>query len=357
MTTSLTVELDTRAYPIHVGAGLLASLGVQCHDAGLNGRALMVTDATVQSLHAGAAMEALREAGIEFRCLAVAAGEGSKSHVELIRIYDAALEAGLERSSFMIALGGGVVGDLAGYAAATYLRGIRYVQVPTTLLAMVDSAVGGKTGINLPQGKNLIGCFHQPTLVVADTHTLRTLPPREFSAGVAEVIKYGVIAEPDLFDLLESHTPESLIQDDAALEEIVERSCAIKAEVVRQDEREGGLRAILNFGHTLGHAIEQVSGYGVYLHGEAISIGMMFAARLSGADYEDRLRALLTRYRLPTAAPDLDWSELLTAMQRDKKKSAGTVKFVLAPGLGDAKFGCEVSPQALEAAWSAIKAA
>ncbi len=358
MTCKRKVELGPRSYSIHIGPNLLSSLGALCSEEGMEGYALLISDDNVDKLYGETAARSLREAGIVATRMVVPAGEESKSHEQLIRIYDAALAAGLERSSFMIALGGGVVGDLAGYAAATYLRGVRYVQAPTSLLAMVDSAVGGKTGINLPQGKNLIGAFHQPALVAADTMTLRSLPLREFCAGLAEVVKYGVIADPSLFDVLERKSPEALMEDDALLEDIICRSCEIKADVVRKDEREGGLRAVLNFGHTLGHAIEQVAGYGVYLHGEAIAMGMVFAARLSeqlqGFPAEDtaRLLRLLQHLRLPVARPEVSWPDVAAALSRDKKRAGGTVGFVLAEQLGTVRYGCPVPADVLERVWN-----
>lgn len=355
------VELGERSYPIHVGAGLLSSVGVFCRDQTRSHAALIVSDEQVDSLYGPAAEDALRAAGMGAARITVPVGEPSKSHEQLVRLYDAALDAGLDRSSCIMALGGGVVGDLAGYAAATYLRGIRLVQVPTSLLAMVDSAVGGKTGINLPQGKNLVGSFYQPELVVADTTTLRTLAPREFAAGLAEVIKYGVIADPSLLDVLENKTTDAVMQDDALLETLICRSCEIKADVVRQDEREGGLRAILNFGHTLGHAIEQVAGYGQYLHGEAIAMGMLFAVRLSErilsfpAEDTTRLMHVLEGFDLTVAMPDLAWPELMEAMYRDKKKQAGAIGFVLAERLGRVQYGCVVPESELSDVWHEIK--
>lgn len=357
MACTQTVELGDRAYPIRIGTGLLDQLGTACAQQGLQGTGLLVTDDVVHALYGEAAFYALSEAGFRVAEHVVPAGESSKCHKELIAIYEAALEAGLERASFIIALGGGVVGDLAGYAAATYLRGLKLVQVPTTLLAMVDSAVGGKTGINLPQGKNLVGAFHQPALVLSDLGVLRSLPSREFAAGMAEVIKYGIIADPALLDILETAGPDEVLSDTARLEEIVRRSCDIKADVVRRDEREGGVRAILNFGHTLGHAIEQVTGYNEYLHGEAVAIGMVYASRLServtglSPAATDKVMRVLRRQLLPMALPDLPWSALLRAMQRDKKRTRGAVGFVLARELGCVEYGCAVPESVLEEAW------
>jgi 3-dehydroquinate synthase len=242
--------------------------------------------------------------------------------------------------------------------AATYLRGVDFIQVPTTLLAMVDSAVGGKTGINLPQGKNLVGSFYQPRHVICDTELLNSLSPREFAAGLAEVIKYGVIYDAPLFARLEQQVT-TLARDEAALAAIVARSCAIKAEVVGQDERESGLRAILNFGHTLGHALEKVAGYGTFLHGEAVGVGMAFAARVSArvqglpGDQVERVVALIRQAGLPVQAPGYAWSALRQAMEVDKKSSGGQPRFVLADRIGHVAWGCVVPEAVLEEAWHA----
>jgi 3-dehydroquinate synthase len=256
----------------------------------------------------------------------------------------------LERKSFIVALGGGVVGDLAGFVAATYLRGVAFVQVPTTLLAHVDSSVGGKVGVNLKSGKNLVGAFHQPRLVLCDIDTLKTLPVREFRAGLAEVIKYGIIYDAALFDRLERDLPKLLKRDAKTLSEVIARCCEIKAEVVGQDETESGLRAILNFGHTIGHAIENISGYGKYLHGEAISIGQVAAAKIS-ADLRglaepdvERIAALFQAAGLPTQIrlSQAQRKKLFAAMRLDKKVSAGEIKFVLAKKIGEVVWGQKV---------------
>lgn len=366
MSKVVNVNLGERSYAIHIGSGILPTLGkivaeisrpASLREALLAGKGrngLLVSDATVVSLYGGACSAAFPQLGRGI----VPAGEASKDGRWLFHLYEKAVEQGLDRKSFVVALGGGVVGDLAGFMAATYLRGIPYIQVPTTLLAMVDSAVGGKTGINLPQGKNLVGSFHQPALVVADVDTLKTLPPRELVSGLAEVVKYGVIRDAELFKLLENNTHKILQGDAALLEEIIARSCQIKADVVHADEREGGLRAILNFGHTLGHAIETVTGYGRYMHGEAISIGMVFAARVScevkGMPKRDceRLIRLLAGFGLPVQAPECDWQALRTVMGVDKKSTAGKPKFVLAERIGSVAFGCEVAEELLQKVWS-----
>jgi 3-dehydroquinate synthase len=352
-----TVHLGDRSYDIVIGPGLLAELGELTRANAVGKRVLLVSDETVAGLYGTAAGRALESAGYSVTHATVPPGEASKSGEQLFHLFDRAVAAGLDRHAIVVALGGGVVGDLAGFMAATYLRGIRLVQVPTTLLAMVDSAVGGKTGINLPQGKNLVGSFHQPVLVLCDTDALTSLPRREFDSGLAEVIKHGVIWDADLFAFLEQQMDAIRTGDAAARAHIVARSCAIKAAVVAQDERESGLRAILNFGHTLGHAVENVAGYGAYLHGEAIGIGMAFAARVServaGLPVAEgqRLLALVQRAGLPVAAPDLAWRDLRRAMEVDKKGTDGRPRFVLAERIGKVAFGCEVAESVLEEVW------
>ncbi|MBI2509027.1 MAG: 3-dehydroquinate synthase, partial [Betaproteobacteria bacterium] len=266
----------------------------------------------------------------------------------LNRIFDALLEHRCERGAALIALGGGVIGDLAGFAAAAYLRGVPYIQMPTTLLAQVDSSVGGKTAINHPLGKNLIGAFHQPLAVIADTDTLATLPPREYAAGLAEVIKYGLIRDPAFFDWLEKNMPRLMQREAGPLTHAIERSCAIKAEIVALDERESGVRVLLNFGHTFGHAIEAGLGYGSWLHGEAVAAGMALAARLSQrlglipAQDVARMSALLSRAGLPVTAPDLGLTRYLELMGHDKKVEGGRIRFVLLKRIGEAFVSSEV---------------
>jgi len=357
----VTVDLGSRSYDILIKAGLLEHLPSLLQEYKLApAKGLVITDDKVDRLHGYAAQKRLNDAGLKYPRAVVPAGENSKGQKQLFRMYDDAVEAGLERSSVIVAVGGGVVGDLAGYVAASYMRGLRFVQVPTTLLAMVDSAVGGKTGINLPQGKNLIGAFHQPSLVLCDLNTLKTLPTREFRAGLAEVIKYGVIYDRKFFDFCETYIQDALNGQAGVWEHLVSRSCQIKADVVGQDETEGGLRAILNFGHTLGHAIEAVAGYGRYLHGEAISIGMVFAARLSVAALglpaaeAMRIEKLLLKAGLPARAPELKWSALRKAMEVDKKSAAGSPRFVLANEIGKVKFGIPVDDQRLLDTWETL---
>jgi len=351
------VPLGQRSYHIHIGTGLLAHLGRECARRGLSQRCVIISDRHVAPYYGKKALRSLSAAGIESFLITVPAGETAKSLKTVQTCYDSLAARRLERKSFVVALGGGVVGDLAGFVAATYLRGIPFVQVPTTLLAQVDSSVGGKVGVNLDAGKNLVGAFHQPRLVLCDLDTLDTLPPREYRAGLAEVIKYGIIYDRPLFERLERDLPRLLRRDPGTLAEVIARCCAIKADVVRQDETETGLRAILNFGHTIGHALEAISHYGKYLHGEAISIGQVAAAQLSarvlglpGPDLE-RIARLLHLAGLPTELKlsRAERPKLLAAMRLDKKVSGGEVKFVLARRLGHIEIGQKV-PAAMLAA-------
>lgn len=343
------VNLGERSYDIRIQSGILAELGVQCRRLGLGQRCGLITDSHVAGYYAMAAEDSLCGAGFEPVRITVPPGETSKQLRYARQCYDELARHRLERSSFIVALGGGVVGDLAGFVAATYLRGIDLIQVPTSLLAQVDSSVGGKVGINLKAGKNLVGAFHQPRLVLCDLDSLNSLPARELRAGLAEVIKYGIIFDAAFFRRLEKVMPKLLARETTALKEIVARCCAIKAEIVGQDEKEGGLRAILNFGHTIGHAIEATAGYGEFLHGEAIAIGQVLAAQLSHsrlglpAKSVDRIRNLLAACELPISLPpQTSPRKLLRAMQLDKKVRGGEIKFVLARRLGRVEFGLPV---------------
>jgi 3-dehydroquinate synthase len=344
------VPLEKRGYNILIGGGLLDRLGWECAKVGLGNRCAIISDANVGPLFAKAAQRSLARAGFDAIVITVAAGEKSKSMKTVESCYDQLAKHRLERKSFILALGGGVVGDLAGFVAATYLRGIAFVQVPTTLLAQVDSSVGGKVGVNLKAGKNLVGAFHQPRLVLCDLDTLKKLPLREYRAGLAEVIKYGIIYDAELFARLERDMSALLKRNPKTLADIVARCCEIKADVVGQDETETGLRAILNFGHTIGHALEAISGYGKYLHGEAISIGQVAAAKLShglmGLSTNDveRIAKLFERAGLPTHVQlsAAQMAKLHGAMKLDKKVSAGEVKFVLAKKVGRVEFGQKV---------------
>jgi 3-dehydroquinate synthase len=344
------VPLGNRSYVIKVGSNLLSRLGAECAALKLGQRCAVITDSNVGKIFVRAALKSLTASGFEAVLITVPAGEKSKRIAVVEQCYDKLAAHRLERKSFIVALGGGVVGDLAGFVAATYLRGIPFVQVPTSLLAQVDSSVGGKTGVNLKAGKNLVGSFYQPRLVLCDLDTLKTLPKREYVSGLAEVIKYGVIYDAVLFAQLERNLPKLLHRDVATLTAVVARCCEIKADVVGHDETESGLRAILNFGHTLGHAIENSSGYGKFLHGEAISIGQVMAARLSekvlGLPSGDvaRIEKLFTSAGLPVRIKlnAGQRKKLFTAMQLDKKVSGGEVKFVLAGKIGRVQYGCKV---------------
>ena len=357
MATTINVKLGERSYPIHIGQSLsLTDLA----EVKAGTRVLLVADSNVDPLHGEACRTRLESLGLDVVRTVIPAGETTKSLHWVGHLYDKAAAAGLDRSGVVVALGGGMTGDLAGFVAATYLRGIRLVQIPTTLLAMVDSSVGGKTGINLEQGKNLVGAFYQPIAVEADLDLLKTLPHREYISGLAEVVKYGVIWDAPYFTLLEKHVPALMDRDPAFLEKVVARCCEIKAEVVALDERETGPRAILNFGHTLGHAVEKADGYGRWLHGEAVSIGMHYAARLSSRvqgfspGEADRVVALLAALGLPlrpAAGDSVEWPVLSKAMLSDKKTVRQRPRFVLAKKLGAVVFGCEVEEDALAETW------
>ncbi|HEX3717663.1 MAG TPA: 3-dehydroquinate synthase [Verrucomicrobiae bacterium] len=347
------VSLGTRSYPIFIGQGILRNLGSQCARRQLGRRCAVISDSHVVRRYAKAAMASLKGAGFDASLLTVPAGETSKSLKMVERCYDQLARHRLERNSFIVALGGGVIGDLAGFVAATYLRGIPFVQVPTSLLAQVDSSVGGKVGVNLKAGKNLVGAFHQPRFVLCDLAALATLSAREFRAGLAEVIKYGIIYDAPLFAQLERDLPLLLKRDPKILAGVVARCCEIKAEVVQHDERETGLRAILNFGHTIGHAIEAISGYGKYLHGEAISIGQVAAAKLSARALDfprneaARIERVFASAGLPTAIklPPTRRRALIEAMRLDKKVSGGEIKFVLARRIGEVEPGHKIAPE------------
>ncbi len=352
------VSLGRRSYEIKVGGGLLPRLGVECAALKLGRRCAVVTDSNVGKQFAKSAVESLSAAGFQPVLVAVPAGEKSKCLSRVEKCHDQLAKHRLERKSFIVALGGGVVGDLAGFVAATYLRGIPFVQVPTSLLAQVDSSVGGKTGVNLKSGKNLVGAFYQPRLVLCDLDTLKTLPRREYVSGLAEVIKYGVIYDEPLFARLERDLSKLLKRQETTLRDVVARCCEIKAEVVGLDETESGLRAVLNFGHTIGHAIENSSGYGKYLHGEAISIGQVAAAKLSQqvlglpADEVGRIEKLFIRAGLPVSIK-LDAArrkKLFAAMLLDKKVSAGEIKFVLAQKIGQVVWGQKVPTELIQLA-------
>jgi len=341
---TIRIELGPESHDAHVGANILDRLGELARGVGLKaGSCAVVTDATVEKLYAARVEQALRKGGFAPVVVSVPPGEASKSLATLELLYDQMTEAGLDRGSAVFALGGGVVGDLAGFAAATFLRGVALVQVPTTVVAQVDSALGGKTAINHRHAKNLIGAFYQPRLIVADVMTLATLPDREFREGLAEVIKYGAIMDAPMIADLERDLDAILARRADLLENVVARSLIHKGAVVSADEHESGLRKTLNFGHTVGHAIEASAGYGVYFHGEAVAIGMAAAAGLSrkyaglSADEASRLQRLIERTGLPTHMP-AGWNspDFLRALGLDKKRAAGAVEFVLLDQLGQA---------------------
>lgn len=346
----LGIDLGERSYPILIGAGLIDDAPlfeglIAARDV------LVVSNETVAPLYLSRLSAAL--GGRRVISYLLPDGEQYKTLVSLASVFDALVDARMNRDAAVLALGGGVVGDMAGFAAACYQRGVDYAQVPTTLLAQVDSAVGGKTGVNHSGGKNLIGAFHQPFAVISDIETLATLPPREFRAGLAEVIKYGLIADRDFLAWIEQHLDDLLALEPAALTRAIRRSCEIKAEIVADDEREHGRRALLNLGHTFGHAIETAAGYGQWLHGEAVAVGMLLAAdlsrRLGWLDHADadRLKALLTRAGLPVDAPPLGAEQALRLMGMDKKVLAGKIRLVLLRRPGDAVVSEDFDPQLL----------
>jgi 3-dehydroquinate synthase len=349
---TLQVDVGHSRYPIAIGSGLLTNAPLL--DAYIRGRDLMiVTNTTVARLYLARLAGTLAVKRVA-ECI-LPDGEQHKTLQTAGWVFDALVGQKMNRDCTVVALGGGVVGDIAGFAAACYQRGVGYVQLPTTLLAQVDSSVGGKTGVNHAGGKNLIGSFYQPLGVIADTDTLATLPDRQLSAGLAEVIKYGCIWDPLLFDWLDNNMDLLLTRDVDALTYVVGRSCEIKAIVVAKDEREQNLRAILNFGHTFGHAIEAATGYETYLHGEAVGLGMLIAANLSqrlgliDPAIEDRIRAILAKSGLPTEAPRVGAGRVLELMQMDKKVLAGSVRLVLLEKLGRAIVTADYPQGALDA--------
>ena len=353
----LNVELGARAYPIGIGAGLLDDVS-QFSGAIAGRHVLVVSNDVVAPLYLERVCATLRRGCGDARIatLLLADGEAHKTLASAASVFAALAELKASRDATIVALGGGVVGDLAGFAAACWMRGIAFIQVPTTLLAMVDSSVGGKTAVDLPQGKNLVGAFHQPRAVIIDTDTLATLPQRELHAGFAEVIKYGALGDAAFFDWLEQNVDALLARDSAALTEAIARCCAQKAGIVARDETEQGERALLNFGHTFGHALETAAGYGSLLHGEAIAIGMVLAARLSAqlgraaARDSGRLRALLERFGLPVALPaGIDAGRLLDLMRLDKKNLSGRLRLVLWRGVGRAEVVADVDEAAVRA--------
>jgi len=344
------VELDERSYGIFIDSGILGSIGGKFRKYEFSPKVALVSNPTVFALYGEAVAASLGSEGYDVTSILIPDGEEYKDFLWAYHILSRLLKIGLDRRSAILALGGGVIGDITGFVASTYMRGIAYMQLPTTLLAQVDSSVGGKTGVNHYLGKNMIGTFYQPRLVWIDVDTLKSLPKREFLAGLAEVIKYGVIWDGELFDYLRAERERILNLDPECLAHIIGRSCEIKADVVSRDEREEGLRAILNYGHTIGHAIETVTGYTRYLHGEAVAIGMVCEAQISEAlgllekGKAAEIKALVEAYGLPSRAEtSLDPSSMLRAMAIDKKAVAGRLRFVLPEEIGRVRIESEVS--------------
>ncbi len=351
---TLTVDLGERSYPIHIGRGLLDRPDL-LNDAIAGSSAVIVSNTTVAPLYLERVRDSLRQTGLRHDSVILADGEEYKTLSAVQSIIDVLIERRHDRKTTLIALGGGVVGDITGFAAAIYQRGVPFIQIPTTLLSQVDSSVGGKTGVNHPSGKNMIGAFHQPRCVIADTDSLDTLPDRELSAGMAEVIKYGLIHDAGFFGWLEQNIEGLMARDKGLLAEAIRTSCQTKADIVAADEREAGMRAILNLGHTFGHAIESAMGYGHWLHGEAVAAGMVMAADLSqrqgwvDGTVKARSIELLHRAGLPTAAPEeMTPEQFLDIMAIDKKVDAGVIKLVLLKALGQAFVSADYDPQLLQ---------
>ncbi len=352
-TRRIPVSLTNNPYEIVIKREALKNIGNELLRIGFKKdlKILIVTNEDVSKNYSEIFIDSLNQAGFIPTLLVLDAGENQKNQHSISLIHNAAYKANLERGSLMIALGGGVIGDMTGFAAATWLRGIQVVQVPTTLLAMVDASIGGKTGVNHPGGKNLIGAFHQPKLVLIDPNTLTTLPKREFHAGMAEVIKYGVISDPQLFELLENTKKIANLQeiDEEVLDEILERSTSSKAYVVVADEKENGLRAILNYGHTFGHVVENLCGYGTWLHGEAVAIGMVAAGSLAlkRGSWEEseakRQKKLLERAGLPTKWPKLELESIFKCLKGDKKVKDGKVRFIIPSKIGSVSICNDVT--------------
>lgn len=349
MFETVTVSLGDRSYPIYIGHDLFHLVPQALKENNIRGTIGVITDNNVAELYLSSLTASLTEAGFTSVTHVLPAGEESKRLVRIEEICGTFLEGRLDRASAIIALGGGVAGDIAGFAAACFMRGIPFIQVPTTIVAQVDSSVGGKTAVNHPAGKNTIGVFHQPRGVVIDMTVLKTLPHRELCAGCAEIIKHGVILDADLFNYMEEQAPAILACDLKALEYPVARSCEIKSAIVAEDEQEHGVRALLNFGHTFGHAIETVSNYSLFLHGEAVALGMCAAAELGrllgqvDLSFIERLRKCCAAYSLPVFWSELPVSEALEAMKKDKKARAGTLKFIVPRDFGDVEQRTDIT--------------
>ena len=343
------VELGSRSYEIHIGNDWLPQLMPWLDFIPRTSAMMIITDANVAEIAGGRMLELIRSNGFKVELAAFPGGEDHKNLATIGALTERMAEIGLDRHSTVIALGGGIPGDVAGFAASVYMRGIRYIQVPTTLLAQVDSSVGGKTGVNLPQGKNLVGTFHQPSLVFIDVSFIKTLPEREYLTGLAEVIKYGIIWDSSFFGFLEQNQTAIGSRDPECLQQMVHRCCAIKADIVAQDETEGGIRALLNLGHTFGHALEALTGYRRYNHGEAVAIGIVLGARLaaesgrlSPGDH-DRIKSLIFSLGLPTTYERLASDDIITQMRRDKKSVGGRLQLVLPTRIGSSQLFNDIS--------------
>jgi 3-dehydroquinate synthase len=347
------VNLGPRSYPILVGAGALGSVGGELARRKVGRKVVLVSDPAIAALHGEPVIESLRSAGFDTVQVSVAEGEEAKRLEVASGLWDRLLDASCDRTSTVVALGGGAVGDLAGFVAATYMRGMNFVQVPTTLLAQVDASIGGKTAIDHPRGKNLIGAFHQPRVVVVDPVTLTTLPEREFRSGLAEVIKHGIVLDAGYFRELEAHITSLLARDLPTLERVVAGSCRLKADVVERDERESELRWVLNYGHTIGHALEAATGFRRWAHGEAVSLGIAAESRLAerlgiaSAETAERQLRLLGAVGLPVKGLQLEPTAVLDALTRDKKSRDGRVSFVFAPEIGSFRIVPDVAPAAV----------
>ena len=342
------IDLGERSYEIKIGAGILANLGTYMQELEIGSKVLIITNPLVDSLYGEKVETAIAEAGFEVNKAVIPDGEQYKSLPTAKDLYDHAVRANLDRTSSIVALGGGVVGDIAGFIAASFMRGINFIQVPTTILAQVDSSVGGKVAVNHPHGKNLIGDFYQPKLVVADPEVLTTLEERELKAGLAEVIKHGLIRDREFFNFLAEYNQEILALEPEPVIKAIKRSCEIKADVVNEDEYEEGIRAILNYGHTIGHALEAVTEYQYYRHGEAVAVGMVAAAKLAhklgylSSQEVTKHQKVLASFGLPTAYSGLDIEEIISKLKQDKKVQDGVVRFILLEAIGEVFITSEV---------------
>ena len=354
------VELGSNSYDIYIGNNLGEELKNFIINANFSKKALLVTDTNVKKIYSGEISLILESAGLDVHLVTIPAGENSKSLAEAEKIYTAAIEFGLDRKSAIFALGGGVVGDLTGSVAATYLRGVPFIQIPTSLLAQVDSSVGGKVAVNHKLGKNLIGAFYQPKAVFIDHDMLNTLLSREVASGLGEIVKYGIISDADLFKYLEDNAYQTLALEAEMMEHVIARSCEIKADVVSKDEREGGLRRILNFGHTMAHAIEEATGYSKYTHGEAVAIGMIGAAHISKSlgrineETFNRLQALIDKLGMVSKAKNCDVDEMFNATFRDKKTINGKINWVLMDSIGKVSIVSDVPDDIVKSAFNYI---